>query len=50
MEAPISVITRSGRVLKIHFQEKEGRYQEVFLAGEARLIYEGLLSPDILGE
>lgn len=38
---PVTVITRSGLPLKVSFQEVQGHYSEVFLEGEARLVYKG---------
>jgi len=45
-QSPIHVRTRSGNVLTIHFSLKNGRYEHVFLEGDARVIYEGKLWED----
>lgn len=48
---PVSVITRGGGVIRINFRcEQEGRYQEVHLEGDARLIYGGVVKPDAFAE
>jgi diaminopimelate epimerase len=48
--SPVDVITRSGRILRIHFAAQGERYGEVYLEGDARLIYEGMVHPDALDE
>lgn len=44
--SPISLKTRSGSLLKVYFAEESGQYHDVFLEGDARIIYEGQLMPD----
>ncbi len=41
--SPVSVRTRGGDVLTVHFRLAPEAVSEVFLEGEARIIYEGLL-------
>lgn len=41
VEPPVRVKTRGGDVLTVHFKKKDGRYRDVFLEGEVRLVYEG---------
>ena len=41
LAAPVSLTTRSGSTLTVHFETHAGRYQEVFLEGDARVIYRG---------
>lgn len=41
--SPIKVKTRSGGYLKVHFKVKEDHFFEVFLQGDARIIYRGEL-------
>ncbi|MEJ5377537.1 MAG: diaminopimelate epimerase [bacterium] len=44
---PVEVITRSGGRLKVDFLAKgEGHYTQVFLEGDARVIYEGSVKKD----
>lgn len=45
--SPVSVQTRGGEVLTVHFQPlgKNGNFEEVFLEGEARVVYEADLYP-----
>lgn len=44
--APISLKTRSGGVLTIHFSQSGGRFTDVYLEGDARVIYRGELLQD----
>lgn len=41
--SPVSVYPMGGEVLTIHFQEKGSSFSEVFLEGDARVVYEGVL-------
>lgn len=51
-ESPVSIQTSGGPVLKIHFQRRRGEeatpsggFFDVRLEGEARVVYEGVMSP-----
>jgi diaminopimelate epimerase len=44
--SPIRVLTRSGEFLTIYFQQTDSQVREVFLEGDARVIYKGELSKD----
>ncbi|MCX5665778.1 MAG: diaminopimelate epimerase [Candidatus Omnitrophica bacterium] len=41
LESPITVETKSGEVLKVYFESKEGNFKNVYLEGKAKLVYEG---------
>jgi diaminopimelate epimerase len=41
LTSPVSLTTRSGGQLTVHFKEQDGRYRDVFLEGDARVIYRG---------
>jgi diaminopimelate epimerase len=41
--APIRIRTRSGGLLTVHFTKENGQVTEVFLEGDARIIYQGQL-------
>ncbi len=43
---PVTVITRSGLPLVISFQEREGNYTDVYLEGDARLVYTGMATQE----
>lgn len=44
--SPVILKTRSGSLLKVHFSASGGSFREVYLEGDARMIYEGRLMPD----
>ncbi len=41
LTSPVTLTTRSGENLTVHFSTKGGRYRDVFLEGDARVIYRG---------
>ncbi len=43
LASPVTLTTRSGGKLTVHFNTHGGRYQDVFLEGDARVIYRGEL-------
>ena len=43
MKSPVKVLTRGGEHLTIYFQDKDGTYNDVYLEGDARIIYKGRL-------
>jgi diaminopimelate epimerase len=46
VESPVKMMTRSGGFLYVYYEEKQGRYYNVYLDGDARLIYQAQLSED----
>ena len=46
MKSPIDVKTRSGEYLTIHFNENNGRFDDIYMEGNARIIYIGELQPE----
>ena len=46
VESPVDVKTASGAILKIHFDVKNGEARNVYLEGDARVIYVGELTTD----
>ncbi len=45
---PVSVETRGGEILTIHFRKEGERFLDVFLEGDARVVYEGRLWEETL--
>ncbi len=45
LPAPIMLKTRSGSLLKVHFALQAEGFKEVFLEGDARIIFKGRLNP-----
>ncbi len=43
MTSPVTVHTRSGERLKVYFDLIDGSFRNVYLEGEARLVYEGVI-------
>ena len=45
-ESPLKILTKSGSILTVHFKEKNGSFYDIYLEGDARLIYKGELFKD----
>lgn len=43
MSSPVTVETRGGEKLKVHFEIKDGEFKNVYLEGKAKLVYEGVI-------
>ena len=48
LTSPVTVQTRSGGCLNIFYQEKDGKYHDIYLEGDARIIYKAQLWEDAL--
>ena len=46
IDSPLSVLTRSGGYLNIFFKERDGQYYDIYLEGDARIIYKAQLWED----
>ncbi|HHZ82854.1 MAG TPA: diaminopimelate epimerase [Nitrospirales bacterium] len=46
--SPVTVMPASGLPLIVSFTVKDGMYREVFMEGDARVIYDGYIKPDAL--
>ncbi len=44
MTSPITVETRSGEKLKVYFSKIDGNFKDVYLEGNAKLVYEGVIN------
>jgi len=44
--SPINVLTKSGGHLKIYYKETQGKYHDIYLEGDARIIYKAQLWDD----
>ena len=44
--SPVKIITRSNCTLTVYFKTENNGFQDVFLEGDARIIYRGELGPD----
>ncbi len=45
---PVAVKTKGGEILTVHFKHKKGAFDEIYLEGDARVIYEGQLWDDAI--
>lgn len=45
-KSPVKVLTKSGGFLNVYFKKNSGQFSEVFLEGDARIIYEGKLNKE----
>jgi diaminopimelate epimerase len=46
MQSPVSVLTRGGEVLAVHFTKEGQKLKDVFLEGTATVVYEGKLQEE----
>jgi diaminopimelate epimerase len=46
VNSPLNIETRSGGVLTVHYKEDNGRFHDIYLEGDARIIYKGELWED----
>jgi diaminopimelate epimerase len=45
LRSPVSVKTSGGEKLKVHFENRNGRFENVHLEGRVRTIFEGRVAP-----
>lgn len=45
-ESPLALRMRSGAILTIHFAKQGDRYADIYMEGDARIIYRGELQPE----
>ena len=43
VDSPVDVLVQSGETLRIYFTKKDDRFDEIYLEGKAKIIYQGLL-------
>lgn len=46
LPSPVRLKTRGGSLLNVYFDRERGRFTDIYLEGDARLIYEGRMSPE----
>jgi diaminopimelate epimerase len=44
--SPVTLASRGGSRLKVYFSRNAGHYQDIYLEGDARMIYQGQMMPD----
>jgi diaminopimelate epimerase len=43
VESPVDVLVQSGETLRIYFERKNGHWQEIYLEGKVKIVYQGFL-------
>ncbi len=43
VESPVDVLTKSGEVLRVYFENQNGSWREIHLEGGVKIVYQGLL-------
>ena len=43
VDSPVDVIVRSGETLRVYFTNKNGRFKEIYLEGQVKIVYQGFL-------
>lgn len=43
VDSPVDVTVQSGETLRIYFSRKNDRFEEIYLEGEVKIVYQGLL-------
>lgn len=46
IKSPVHVLTRSKEILKVYYQEQGGLFSDIYLEGDARVIYQGRFFED----
>jgi diaminopimelate epimerase len=46
LKSPVNVLTRSGGYLNVFYQVNNGKYHNIYLEGDARMIYNAQLWED----
>ncbi|MBT8352383.1 MAG: hypothetical protein KJO26_14285, partial [Deltaproteobacteria bacterium] len=48
VKSPVSVMTKSGGWLSVYFESKTDVFNNIYLKGDARVIYKGEMSKDAI--
>jgi diaminopimelate epimerase len=43
IESPVEVRVKSGEVLKVYFERIEGGFENIYLEGKTKIVYQGFL-------
>ena len=46
LDGPLDLRTQGGKTLRVHFTRQGDQFQDVYLEGEARMVYHGRLTPE----
>jgi len=43
VETPVDVTVQSGEILRVYFSRRDGRFEEIYLEGKVKIVYQGML-------
>ncbi|PKN10443.1 MAG: diaminopimelate epimerase [Deltaproteobacteria bacterium HGW-Deltaproteobacteria-7] len=43
VESPVDVTVQSGEILRVYFSRRDGRFEEIYLEGKVKIVYQGML-------
>ena len=43
VDSPVDVTVQSGEVLRVYFTRRDDRFEEIYLEGKVKMVYQGLL-------
>jgi len=43
VDSPVDVVVKSGEMLRVYFTKRDGRYEEIYLEGKTKIVYQGML-------
>jgi diaminopimelate epimerase len=43
VETPVDVTVQSGEILRVYFSGRDGRFEEIYLEGKVKIVYQGML-------
>ena len=43
VDSPVDVTVQSGETLRVYFSRREGAFEEIYLEGKAKIVYQGML-------
>jgi len=43
LDSPVDVTVQSGEILRVYFTVRDGRFEEIYLEGKVKMVYQGLL-------
>ncbi len=43
VDSPVDVTVQSGEILRVYFTVRDGRFEEIYLEGKVKIVYQGLL-------
>jgi len=47
VDSPVDVTVQSGEILRVYFTVQDGRFEEIYLEGKVKMVYQGLLFEEV---